>query len=106
MVDAFGLKKGMKISATKVVEVPETIVTQNRKVTGTMPPPPPPPPADQPVLIVVVNEPAPAPVAAAAAEPAPAALPKTASSIPLLAVLGLCFIAMAFGVKLLRRSLA
>jgi hypothetical protein len=106
MVDAFGLKKGMKISATKVVEVPETIVTQNRKVTGTMPPPPPPPPADQPVLIVVVNEPAPAPVAAAAAEPAPAALPKTASSIPLLAAIGLCFIAMAFGVKLLRRSLA
>jgi len=106
MVDAFGLKKGMKISATKVVEVPETIVTQNRKVTGTMPPPPPPPPADQPVLIVVVNEPAPAPVASAAAEPTPAALPKTASSIPLLAVLGLCFIAMAFGVKLLRRSLA
>jgi len=37
-----GLKKGMKISATKVVEVPETVVAQQRKVTGSSPPPPPP----------------------------------------------------------------
>src|SRR6266481_4499114 len=40
MVDAWGLKKGMKIAATKVVEVPITEVSQQRTVTGEMPPPP------------------------------------------------------------------
>jgi LPXTG-motif cell wall-anchored protein len=105
MLDAFGLKKGMKISATKVVEVPETVVSHERNVSGTMAPAP--PPADQPVLLVVVREtPAPAPAAAPAAEPAPKALPKTATSTPLLAFVGLCFIAMAFGIKILRRSQA
>jgi hypothetical protein len=44
MLDVFALRKGMTLSATKVVEVPETVVTQQRKVTGTIP-------ADQPVLI-------------------------------------------------------
>ena len=105
MLDAFGLKKGMKISATKVVEVPETVVSHERNVSGSMAPAP--PPADQPVLLVVVREtPAPAPAAAPAAEPAPKALPKTATSTPLLAFVGLCFIAMAFGIKILRRSQA
>jgi hypothetical protein len=53
MVDAFGLKEGMKISATKVTETPETAVTQKTTLTGKMPPPPPPPP-DVPILIVLV----------------------------------------------------
>ena len=53
MVDAFGLKEGMKISATKVTETPETVVTQKTTLTGKMPPPPPPPP-DVPILIVLV----------------------------------------------------
>jgi hypothetical protein len=53
MVDAFGLRKGMNISATKVTETPENIVTQKTTVTGKMPPPPPPPP-DVPILIVLV----------------------------------------------------
>jgi len=44
--DAFGLKKGMVVSATKVVEVPETVVTKEKAVVGTMP-------WDVPVLIVV-----------------------------------------------------
>jgi RNase P/RNase MRP subunit p29 len=52
MVDAFGLREGMKISATKVTETPETIVTQKAKVTGKMPPPPPP---NVPILIVFVH---------------------------------------------------
>jgi len=43
--DAFGLKKGMVVSATKVVEVPETVVTKEKAVVGTMP-------WDVPVLIV------------------------------------------------------
>ena len=40
MVDAFGLKKGMLVTATKIVEVPATVVAQERSVTGTMPTPP------------------------------------------------------------------
>ena len=42
--DAFGLKKGMIVAATKVVEEPISVVEQQRKLTGTMPPPPPAPP--------------------------------------------------------------
>jgi hypothetical protein len=44
VTDAFGLQKGMQISATKVVEVPETVVNVKRVVTGQLPPPPPPAP--------------------------------------------------------------
>jgi hypothetical protein len=40
MVDAFGLKKGMFVTATKIVEVPVSVVAQGRSVSGTMPPPP------------------------------------------------------------------
>jgi hypothetical protein len=36
MVDAFGLKKGMLVTATKIVEVPVSVVSQERNVTGTM----------------------------------------------------------------------
>jgi hypothetical protein len=39
MVDAWGLKKGMKISATKVVESTETEMATQRRIMGTMPPP-------------------------------------------------------------------
>jgi hypothetical protein len=47
MVDAWGLKKGMKVTATKITVTPETVVVQKVKVTGTMPPPP---PAKLPIL--------------------------------------------------------
>ena len=87
--DAFRLKKGMNISAQRVTEVPETVVTQEVKRTGTMPPPPPPPKQDVPVLIVTA--PAEEPVQTAAAEPAPTKLPKTASLLPLLGLLGMLF---------------
>lgn len=98
--DAFGLKKGMKVSATKISEVPETVVAQQRKVTGTMPPPPQPPPADVPILVVVAV-PAAAPAAVAESEPAsrPAALPKTASSLPLIGLLGVLLLAMALLIR-------
>jgi hypothetical protein len=49
--EAWGLKKGMKVSATKIVEVPEIQVDHRRQITGSMPPPPRVPPADQPILI-------------------------------------------------------
>jgi hypothetical protein len=71
MVDAFGLKKGMKVSATRVTEVPETHVAVNQMVTGKMPPPPPPPP-DVPILLAE-EQPTPAPEPAEAAAPAPPA---------------------------------
>ena len=37
MVDAFALKKGMTVSATKIVEVPTVVSSQEKSVTGTMP---------------------------------------------------------------------
>ena len=40
MVDAFGLKKGMMVTATKIVEVPASVISQQKHVSGTMPAPP------------------------------------------------------------------
>src|SRR5215467_10264681 len=77
MVDAWGLKKGMNVSATKIVEEPITEIEKKRKVTGSMPPPPPAPPADVP-LLVATAPPTPAP-AAAETTAAPEKLPKTGS---------------------------
>jgi LPXTG-motif cell wall-anchored protein len=99
-LDAFGLKKGMIVNATKVVEEPITVVEQQAKVTGQMPPPPPPPPADQPILVAVVTPAAPA---AAPAEAAPAALPKTGSELPLTGLLGFLSLAGSAGVRLFRK---
>jgi LPXTG-motif cell wall-anchored protein len=102
MVDAWGLKKGMRISATKVVEVPIVDVSQKRTVTGEMPPPPPPPPpADVPVL--VVEEEVVVPVEVAQAAP-PAALPKTGSQLPLIGLLGLLSLASSLGLRTARKS--
>lgn len=106
-MDAFGLKKGMKISATKVVEVPETVVTEKRILAGTMPPPPPLPP-NQPILIAVlvpVRMPPPAPAPQVTEAPAPAPkLPKTGSSLPLFGLLGLLLMGAGFGLRSVRQS--
>jgi RNase P/RNase MRP subunit p29 len=103
--DAFGLRKGMRINAQKVIEQPETVVTQQIKRTGTAPPPPPAPVADVPIL--VASEPAtPAPVETAAAEPAPKQLPKTASDLPLIVLLGLLFCGVSLSVWAARSVLA
>jgi LPXTG-motif cell wall-anchored protein len=102
MVDAWGLKKGMTVSATKVVEVPQTTVSQHTSFAGTAPPPPPPP--DQPILVAVITPmPSPAPAAAPAPAQAPASLPKTGSKLPLIGLLGLMCLAGSFGLRLLRR---
>jgi len=71
MVDAFGLKKGMKVTATKITEAPETIVAQQKTVTGTMPTAPAPPPADTPILIAEESATAAAAPPAVATAPAP-----------------------------------
>lgn len=99
MVDAFGLKKGMKVSATRVTEVPETHVTREAMLSGKMPPPPPPPP-EQPIL-VAEEKPAPAPEAPAP-EPAPAALPKTASPVPLIGLLGMLSLVSGLGLRAIK----
>ena len=101
--DAFGLKKGMVVSAQRITEVPETVVTQQVKRTGTMPPPPPPPKQDVPVLIVMAL---PTPAPAAGAEPAPKELPKTASRLPLVGALGALFCGLAFTIMAIRKFAA
>jgi hypothetical protein len=101
MTDAWGLKKGMQISATKVVEVPVTEVSQNKTVTGEMPPPPPAPPADVAILVVEEELPA-APVQAAEAS-APE-LPQTASDLPLIGWFGALLIAASLGLRISRKS--
>jgi len=103
MTDAWGLRKGMQISATKVVETPTDVVTRQAKLTGSMPPPPPPPPPDQAILVVEeVSAPAPVETAEAAPAPAPAALPKTGSMIPLIGFVGLVLVASSLTIKAFR----
>jgi LPXTG-motif cell wall-anchored protein len=99
MLDAFGLKKGMKISATKVVEVPVVDVAQNKTVTGELPPPPPPPPADVPILVVEEEVVVPEQVAQAA----PPELPKTGSELPLIGLLGLLSLTSGLGLRMARK---
>ena len=104
MVDAFSLKKGMVVTATKIVEVPVTLVSQERSVTGTLPAPAmPTPPAVSETPVVTssqeksvvsseeksVSAPKPAPVQAPAADPplliaegAPTAAPAEATETP------------------------
>jgi RNase P/RNase MRP subunit p29 len=95
--DAWGLKKGMRVTAQKVTEVPETIVAQEVKRTGIAPPPPPPPNEDVPILVVVAQPVPVPPVQMAAAEPTkpaepmPKRLPKTASHLALIGLLGVLF---------------
>jgi hypothetical protein len=101
--DAWGLKKGMTVSAQRVTEVPETEMAQEIKRTGSAPPPPAAPKADVPVLVAVAK-PMPAPATqTAAAEPAPTKLPKTASDLPLVGVLGALFCLLSLAVMTIRK---
>lgn len=104
--DAWGLKQGMKVSATKVVEQPTTVVEQQTRLSGTMPPPPTPPPADQPIIIAVVRVPTPAPAPAASSEPPatqkPAELPKTGGELPLVGLIGASLLAIGLGLRVAR----
>jgi hypothetical protein len=96
--DAWGLRKGMKVSATKVVEVPVVVAEQQRQVTGTMPPPPAPPPSDQPIIVAMATPvPTPAPREAEAKT-----LPKTGSVLPLIGLLGGLTFLTGFGLRICR----
>ena len=105
MMDAWSLKKGMNVSATKVVEEPVTEVAVQQEIKGTMPPPP---PADAPILVVMQRTPAPQPEAAAATTPSPTGasdqLPQTASDLPLFGLLGVIAIGSSLALKTHRRS--
>jgi hypothetical protein len=93
--DVFGLRKGMKVSATKVTEEPVTEVSHHTAIAGTLPPPP---PADAPILIAIA-----VPVAAPAADAAPAKeLPKTASPLPLIGLMGLLCLVASLMVRVYR----
>jgi len=100
--DAFGLKKGMKVSAQRVTEAPENVVTQQVKRSGTMPPAPEIKP-DVPMLIAAAPEAEAAPAAPAAA---PAQLPKTASDLPLIGLLGLVLCGISLTTMAIRKIVA
>jgi hypothetical protein len=95
------LQKGMKITATKVTEVPETVIDQHREVTGTEPPPD--LPANLPILVMVVlPDDAPAPVLEQTAAVTPEALPKTASQLPLIGMLGVLALLSGLALRAVR----
>ena len=104
--DAWGLKKGMNVTATKIVETPVTSVSQHTQVTGTLP--------SGGTVLIANGAPTPAPSGAgntaagtttAENTTASAKLPKTATGLPLVGILGLLFISTSIGMRLLRRSL-
>jgi len=95
--DAWGLKKGMNVTATRVTEVPEAVLAVQVQRTGSAPPAPAAPQPGQPILVAAVPTAAPA-----AGEPAPTALPKTASYMPLIGVLGALFCALSLLVMAVR----
>ena len=102
--DAFGLRPGMRISASAVSEQVDQVVTTTRSTTGTAPPPPVAPPAPPPptvALLIIEAPPVPAPVATAGA--LPQELPKTAGVAPLLGLIGLLSIGAAGAVRMLRK---
>jgi hypothetical protein len=98
LVDAWALQKGMKISATKVIEAPGTVVAQQTKLTGTAPAP----------ITLAANEPVfftvfvTAPVHSTVAEAIPASLPETGSSLPLFGLLGVLALGLFLGLKAIR----
>ena len=116
----FELKKGMTVSAQKIVEEPRTEIASNTEVVGQAPPPPaprvvaqaspaPPPAPRQEVaqarpVPAPAAAPAPAPVEVAQAAPAPARLPTTGSELPLLGVLGILFTVAGLGLRLVSRA--
>ena len=94
------LRKGMTVSAEKIVEEPRVEIASNTTVTGSAPPPPrpvvaetrpvpapTPAPAPAPAPVRAAPAPTPAPEPIAAAAPAPA-LPKTGSPLSLIGLLG------------------
>jgi hypothetical protein len=113
----FELRKGMTVSAQKIVEEPRTEIASNTEVTGQAPPPPVPKavvaqatPAPTPRQEVAQARPVPAPAPARApvemaqAQPAQNALPTTGSNLPLMGVLGVLFAFAGLGLCRIGRA--
>jgi hypothetical protein len=98
LVDAWALKKGMKISATRVIEAPGIVVSQQTRLTGTAPAP----------LAFAANEPVfftfsvAGPAQPTLAEAIPPSLPETGSSLPLVGLLGVLALASFLGFRAIR----
>jgi RNase P/RNase MRP subunit p29 len=108
--DAFALKKGMKVSAQRITEVPETVIEHEVKISGTAPPTPPAPTPGVPILIVSPQPTPPIETAEATAkqspatkEPAPKKLPTTATELPLIGLLGVFFCSLSLTAMTIRR---
>ena len=111
----FDLRKGMMVSAEKIVEEPISTVAQNSKITGHAPKAAPAPvvaaapapkkaaPAPEPAAAPAAKKAPAAPVAAVPSE-TPAKLPKTGSPLPLAGVLGLLFTGAGLALRKMRRS--
>ena len=109
-ITVFDLRKNMKIKATKITEAPRVELVQNIAVTGTAP-----------TQAAAAAPAAAAPKPAAAAGPArggpgvpdgvhsgaagetPKTLPKTASPLPLLGLIGIVSLVAALGLTVARR---
>lgn len=98
LVDAWALKKGMKMSATRVIEAPGTVVAQQMKLTGTAPAP----------IELAANEPVfftmfvTTPARPTLAEAIPASLPETGSPLPLVGLLGVLALGSFLGLRTIR----
>jgi len=124
--NAWGLRKGMKVSATQIVTTPVTVTTASSKVTGEAPPPPQ-VSSDQfqgPVLVVVVPAKSTQAAEAKPTEPpaastetqqaqteAPAGneaahakkeLPQTAGELPLTALMGMLLLLSGAAMRIAR----
>jgi hypothetical protein len=99
MVDAWGLKKGMMVNATKVVVEPVNSISVKKQLTGTFP-------SDNPVLVAEATSPGMgAGTGTDSSTPATSSgsLPKTASFLPLIGLLGALSLAASFGLKAILR---
>jgi len=117
------LRKGMIISAEKIVEEPMTEVARNTTVVGKAPKPkavvaqsrasapaPAAAPAPEPVQVAAASEPAPNPApeppSAESAQALPNKLPTTGSDLPLAGMLGLLLVGAGLGLRMLRLRLS
>ncbi len=123
----FDLRKGMNVTATVVTQVPETVVAQQTKVTGSAPPPletpqiqgalliedaPAPaanetaatPAPEQPAATAPAPEQAAAPAPAPAAEPAPEQPPKSGRTVLWVGLVVVLCVAVLLAVRKFRHS--
>jgi hypothetical protein len=101
----FDLKKGMQIEATIVTDDTHTVSEQSKSVVGLAPALPIATPAERGLLLIYVPQAAPA-LSASAEQPEELAstLPKTATTLPLIGVLGGLVLATSLGLGAVRRT--